>query len=326
MDSTSLRLTLLLIGLVILGLIWFLHKPEGRGRSPGATRRDGPKRQEPAVPHTGGRAGAGDDDSEHDPDHNRNDDRDRRGAASEPRQTQLPDLGSEAPDWSADSPRPSEAERLRSAAEAAPARNERKAKADGDSRRPAGKRVEPRIESPRSATPDPRLEPTWPGDEAVADERDAGGASAGRSGSPGEAPKVVTLYLRARGDRLISGLTLLDSAIKAGLRFGEMKIFHRRHQGAGKPVFSMANITRPGTFDPSGWNLFETPGVTLFLTLPGPVSALDAWDAMLATSQRLSELLEADLMDDAQCLLTRQRISQIREEMREFDRKAGIGP
>ena len=74
-------------------------------------------------------------------------------------------------------------------------------------------------------------------------------------------------------------------------------------------------------------HLFETPGVTLFMTLPGPVSALDAWDAMLATGQRLAELLDADLMDDNQCLLTRQRIAQIREEMREFDRKAGLaGP
>jgi cell division protein ZipA len=45
---------------------------------------------------------------------------------------------------------------------------------------------------------------------------------------------------------------------------------------------------------------------------------------MLATGQRLAELLDADLMDDSQCLLTRQRIAQIREEMREFDRKAGL--
>lgn len=148
--------------------------------------------------------------------------------------------------------------------------------------------------------------------------------TAGSPDAPTDAQMIVTLYVRARDERRISGLSLLDAAIKAGLRFGEMKIFHRRHRGAAKPVFSMANITRPGSFDPAGWNLFETPGVTLFMTLPGPVSALDAWDAMLATGQRLAELLDADLMDDAQCLLTRQRIAQIREEMREFDRRNGL--
>ncbi|NKI36267.1 cell division protein ZipA [Wenzhouxiangella sp. XN79A] len=310
MDSTSLRLTLILIGLVILALIWFLHKPDGRGRSPGATRRDGQKRQEPALDpanepstvETGDRSGHDSDD----------------GPPGEPRQTQLPDLGSEAPDWSIDSPRRTDARRTRVAPEAAPKTT---AKAEP--------RLEPTIETARG--PDSgdgkRVEPRWPGDEPEPDSGSDADAPRVRTApsAGGEPPKVVTLYLRARGERLISGLTLLDSAIKAGLRFGEMKIFHRRHQGASKPVFSMANITRPGSFDPSGWNLFETPGVTLFMTLPGPVSALDAWDAMLATGQRLSELLEADLMDDSQCLLTRQRISQIREDMREFDRKAGLG-
>jgi len=158
---------------------------------------------------------------------------------------------------------------------------------------------------------EPVFEPT--GDHAVSAE----------AGEP-RSPKIVTLYVRARDDREISGLSLLDAAIKAGLRFGEMKIFHRRHRGATMPVFSMANITRPGSFDPAGWNLFRTPGVTLFMTLPGPVSALDAWDAMLATGKRLAELLDADLMDDTQCLLTRQRIAQIREDMREFDRRNGL--
>lgn len=154
--------------------------------------------------------------------------------------------------------------------------------------------------------------------------REAEPVAAAASEDDTEAPRIVTLYVRARDDRQISGLSLLDAAIKAGLRFGEMKIFHRRHRGAARPVFSMANITRPGSFDPSAWNLFQTPGVTLFMTLPGPVSALDAWDAMLATGKRLAELLDADLMDDAQCLLTRQRTAQIREEMREFDRRNGL--
>jgi len=207
-----------------------------------------------------------------------------------PRQTTLPDL-----DAADDEPVPTPADRTASDAELA---------ATAESRHEVPPEREWRESEPLTQAA---------GSEAVAPERDEA-----------RAPKIVTLYVRARDDRNISGLSLLDSAIKAGLRFGEMKIFHRRHRGATKPVFSMANITRPGSFDPSGWNLFQTPGVTLFMTLPGPVSALDAWDAMLATGKRLAELLDADLMDDAQCLLTRQRIAQIREEMREFDRKHGL--
>ena len=137
--------------------------------------------------------------------------------------------------------------------------------------------------------------------------------------------KIITLYIRRREERRIGGSDLLDAAVKAGLTFGEMRIFHRRQEGADKPVFSMANLTPPGHFDSSAWNVFDTPGVALFATLPGPVSALDAWDAMLATGTRISELLDADLLDDAKCRLTRQRIAQIREEMREYDRLHGLG-
>lgn len=136
--------------------------------------------------------------------------------------------------------------------------------------------------------------------------------------------KIVYLYICRRDERRINGSDLLDAAIKAGLNFGEMNIFHRRQEGVKQPVFSMANLTKPGYFDPGSWNVFDTPGVTLFLTLPAPVSALDAWDAMHATATRLGELLEADVLDDSQCLLTRQRIAQIREEMREYDRTHGL--
>lgn len=145
------------------------------------------------------------------------------------------------------------------------------------------------------------------------------------AGSTASKPdKIITLYIRRREERRIGGSDLLDAAVKAGLSFGEMNIFHRRHEGADKPVFSMANLSPPGNFDASAWNVFDSPGVALFAALPGPVSALDTWDAMLATGRRIAELLDAEVLDDGKCLLTRQRIAQIREELREYDRQHGL--
>lgn len=137
--------------------------------------------------------------------------------------------------------------------------------------------------------------------------------------------KIVTLYVQRKEGRRISGTELHDAAGKAGLDFGEMNIFHRLQEGASQPVFSMANLTAPGYFKPDGWSGFDTPGMTFFLTLPAPVSALDAWDAMLATARRMAELLDAEVLDDNRCLVTRQRIAQVRDEMREYDRRHGIG-
>lgn len=133
--------------------------------------------------------------------------------------------------------------------------------------------------------------------------------------------KIITLFIKARDNHIISGVELLDVTLKSGLVFGDPGIFHRLNEEDGKPVFSMANLTNPGTFDKTKWNTIEIRGVTMFMTLPGPKNALDAWDSMLATSRRLAELLHADLLDDQRQIFGRERSLQIKEELREFERQ-----
>ena len=133
--------------------------------------------------------------------------------------------------------------------------------------------------------------------------------------------KIVTLFLQARDNHFITGVKLLDVSLKSGLVFGEQGIFHRINEEDVDPVFSMANLTNPGTFDKTTWNTIEIKGVTMFMTLPGPRNALDAWDSMLATSRRLAELLHADLLDDQRKIFTRHRSLEIKDELREYDRQ-----
>ena len=133
--------------------------------------------------------------------------------------------------------------------------------------------------------------------------------------------KIVTLFLQSRDKHTITGIELLDAAVKSGLVFGSHDIFHRIDEEDVEPVFSMANLTKPGSFDKNAWNIMEIRGVTMFMTLPGPSNALDAWDSMLATSRRLAELLHADLLDDKHEVFTRQRSLKIKEELREYERQ-----
>jgi len=132
--------------------------------------------------------------------------------------------------------------------------------------------------------------------------------------------KIVTLFLQARDNHIITGVELLDASLKSGLVFGNHDIFHRIHEEDVEPVFSMANLTKPGTFNKAAWNTIEIKGVTMFMTLPGPKNALDAWDSMLATARRMGEILQAEMLDDQHKPFTRQKEAQIREEMREYDR------
>lgn len=132
--------------------------------------------------------------------------------------------------------------------------------------------------------------------------------------------KIITLFLLARDNHVISGADLLQAALKTGMSFGDMNIFHRHVDGSDQPVFSLANAVKPGFFDKNAWHTFETAGLALFITLPGPMLALDAWDVMLASARRMAEILHAEIHDGDHLLFTRQTEAQMREEMRLYDR------
>ena len=135
--------------------------------------------------------------------------------------------------------------------------------------------------------------------------------------------KIVTLTIAARAGHALSGPDLVVAAEKAGLVYGHMNIFHRmveKHPEQG-PIFSVANLVKPGNFDLRAIKEVSTPGISFFMTLPGPLSALDAWDTMLPTAQRMAELLDAILLDEERNALGRQRIANIRDDMRAYDRQ-----
>lgn len=135
--------------------------------------------------------------------------------------------------------------------------------------------------------------------------------------------RIVTLFVAARNGAMFSGADLIVAAEKAGLTFGDMGIFHRLLPGKAQagPVFSMANMIKPGSFDMRHIDTLHTPGVSFFMTLPGPMPALDAWDAMLPTAHRLAELLDGSVLDEERNALGRQGVAHIRDELRSYDRK-----
>jgi cell division protein ZipA len=152
-------------------------------------------------------------------------------------------------------------------------------------------------------------------------------APAARAPQPGVRPnadfdKIVSVILVARAGQSIAGPDLVVAAEKAGLVYGDRNIFHRlvdNHPELG-PIFSVANMVKPGYFEMATIKEMHTPAVNFFITLPGPLSALDAWDTLLPTAQRMAELLDAVLLDGERNALGRQRIANIRDEMRAYDR------
>lgn len=140
--------------------------------------------------------------------------------------------------------------------------------------------------------------------------------------------KIITLYVAARAGEVLRGPDIVVAAEKAGLGYGHMQIFHRLVEGHPErgPIFSVANIMKPGSFDMATIQDLETPAIAFFLTLPAPVSALEAWEKMEPTAARMAELLNGVLLDESRNPLSRQRIQHIREELRGWDRQHEAPP
>lgn len=140
--------------------------------------------------------------------------------------------------------------------------------------------------------------------------------------------RIVSLYVAAKAGNQLHGQDIVVAAEKAGLSFGHMDVFHRLVDGKPEfgPVFSVANIIKPGSFDLSRIGSLQTPAIAFFLTLPAPLAALDAWDTMLPAAQRMAELLDGVVLDEERNALGRQRIAHIRDELRAYDRQQQAPP
>lgn len=134
--------------------------------------------------------------------------------------------------------------------------------------------------------------------------------------------RIVSLFVMARDGAAFRGEDLVVAMEKAGLEYGDLGIFHRLLDGKPEQgaVFSVANMVKPGSFEMADIGTLETPGLSFFMTLPGPLSALDAWDTMLPTAQRLAKLLDGLVVDEERNALGRQRIAHIRDDLRGWDR------
>jgi cell division protein ZipA len=112
--------------------------------------------------------------------------------------------------------------------------------------------------------------------------------------------KIVSLLIAEREGTHIYGDQIHAALHAQGLEFGARQIYHRLDKSAGdggQPVFSVASLLKPGYLDPAQSKGFTTPGLTVFMVLPGPVPPITAFQDMLATTQALARQLNAEVYD-----------------------------
>jgi cell division protein ZipA len=131
--------------------------------------------------------------------------------------------------------------------------------------------------------------------------------------------RIVIISIVAPEGQLFSGEALQKALDKNDLQHGDKRIFHRtiRRNSVDEPVFSLANMVKPGDFGNGDLRGFSTPGVTLFLELPGPVESIEAFDDFVQTAERLAVELGGQLHDQKHCVITHQALMQMREQLAE---------
>jgi cell division protein ZipA len=146
--------------------------------------------------------------------------------------------------------------------------------------------------------------------------------SRGPAGGGGAEGLVIALTVMAReGDRF-PGNRLRGALEEAGLRWGDMQIFHRFADHPRAPrLFSVANVLAPGTFDLANMGGMSSSGLAFFLQLPGPADPVEAFQQMLDTARGLAEELDGVVCDETRSTLTSQSINHLRERIADFGRR-----
>jgi len=138
-----------------------------------------------------------------------------------------------------------------------------------------------------------------------------------------EAKEVVVINVLAKAGENFSGTKLKDLFEACGLQHGDLDIYHRHEQtDTHSPVqFSVASAVEPGTFRPQDMPALSTPGISFFMSMPGPSNYLQAFEFMLETAQCVVRNLGGELKDERRSVMTAQTIEHCRQRIREFERK-----
>ncbi len=132
--------------------------------------------------------------------------------------------------------------------------------------------------------------------------------------------KILVLHVVAPRNRPFTGVALGAALRRAGLKLGEMSIYHYHEEGAAdrEPLFSVANMVAPGTLTDENLSDMMTPGITLFLQVHLCDRPQRAFEVLLETSHVLARDLGGRIMDAQQSTATNQTLAHMREDMNQW--------
>jgi cell division protein ZipA len=140
-----------------------------------------------------------------------------------------------------------------------------------------------------------------------------------------EEPKMtVILMIMAGPGKMFQGSSILLAIQeqKLKLREGVFECFpESQGQGQGKSLFGVGHLLEPGTFDLETINNLNTPGLIIFMQLPGPLEPVQATHRLVTVAKTLADKLGGRVCDERGNKITAQGFSKMESDAAEFQRQ-----
>lgn len=136
--------------------------------------------------------------------------------------------------------------------------------------------------------------------------------------APATPKTTIALTVMAPRHRLFKGTDIQIAAEEAGFQLGTTGLFERyptEETAADTPIFSLAHLRRPGSFESPALAELTTPGLLLFMSLPGPLEGMKALDLLVLAVDQLARKLGGVICDEHRHKMTNQGLLNLRDKI-----------
>ncbi len=131
----------------------------------------------------------------------------------------------------------------------------------------------------------------------------------------------VPITIIARHGRKFTGENIKFAMEESNFYLDRSGVYYldvKDQQGFQQKLLGLANIVEPGTFDEEKLGTFDSPGLILYLHLPAPIEAREAFLILINKGRDLAAKLSGDMCDDTRSILTNQTISHLKEKVEAY--------
>lgn len=135
---------------------------------------------------------------------------------------------------------------------------------------------------------------------------------------------TVILTVMAPHGQPFDGPRIQAVAEELDLRLNADGVFERfpeRETASKTPIFGIAHLRKPGAFDSRTLQDLSTPGLLLFMNLPGPLEGTEALDLLVISADHLARNLGGTICDERHNRLTNPMLLQLRDRVADLERR-----